>query len=104
MLGRSDLQEARPPPVIKKRRLPRDKRPRLKTLVRVGSLNTGTLTGKTREITDFMARRRIHVLCMQETRWKGSKAREIGDGIKLFYHGIEAKTNGVAIAVSEPRR
>ncbi|EYC34276.1 hypothetical protein Y032_0001g336 [Ancylostoma ceylanicum] len=98
----SDLQEARPPPVVKKRGLPREERPRLKTLVRVGSLNVGTLTGKTREIADFMARRRIHVLCLQETRWKGSKAREIGDGIKLFYHGIEAKRNGMAIAVSEP--
>ncbi|EYC43100.1 hypothetical protein Y032_0503g2638 [Ancylostoma ceylanicum] len=98
----SDLQEARPPPVVKKRGLPREERPRLKTLVRVGSLNVGTLTGKTREIADFMARRRIHVLCLQETRWKGSKAREIGDGVKLFYYGIEAKRNGVAIAVSEP--
>ncbi|EYC33327.1 hypothetical protein Y032_0002g726 [Ancylostoma ceylanicum] len=98
----SDLQEARPPPVVKKRGLPRDERPRLKTLVRVGSLNVGTLTGKTREIADFMKRRRIHVLCLQETRWKGSKAREIGDGIKLFYHGLEAKRNGVAIAVSGP--
>ena len=98
----SDLQEACPPPVVKKRGLPRDGRPRLKTLVRVGSLNVGTLTGKTREIADFMSRRRIHVLCLQETRWKGSKAREIGDGIKLFYHGLEAKRNGVAIAVCGP--
>ncbi|EYB92609.1 hypothetical protein Y032_0192g1375 [Ancylostoma ceylanicum] len=30
----SDLQEARPPPVVKERGLPRDERPRLKTLVR----------------------------------------------------------------------
>ncbi|EPB68816.1 hypothetical protein ANCCEY_12100 [Ancylostoma ceylanicum] len=49
-----------------------------------------------------MARRRIHVLCLQETRWKGSKARKIGDGIKLFYHGIEAKRNAMAIAALEP--
>ncbi|EYC46334.1 hypothetical protein Y032_0401g787 [Ancylostoma ceylanicum] len=98
----SDLQEARPPPVVKKRGLPRDERPRLKTLVRVGSLNIGTLTGKTREIADLMKRRRIHVLCLQETRWKGSKAREIGDGVKLFYHGFETRRNGVAIAIAGP--
>ncbi|EPB77675.1 hypothetical protein ANCCEY_03266 [Ancylostoma ceylanicum] len=49
-----------------------------------------------------MKRERIHVLCLQETRWKGSKSREIGDGIKLFYHGLEAKRNSVAIAVSGP--
>ncbi|EYB93783.1 hypothetical protein Y032_0179g754 [Ancylostoma ceylanicum] len=84
----SDLQKARPPPLFKKRRLPRDERPRLKTLVRVGSLNIGTLTGKTREVADFMKQRRIRVLCLQETRWKGCKAKEIGDGIKLFYHGL----------------
>ncbi|EYC02454.1 hypothetical protein Y032_0100g3313 [Ancylostoma ceylanicum] len=95
----SDPQEARPPPVVKKRGLPRDERPRLRTLVRVGTLNIGTLTGKTREIADFMKRRTIRILCLQETRWKGCKAIEIGDGIKLFNHGVETKKNGVAIAV-----
>ncbi|EYB86035.1 hypothetical protein Y032_0286g1388 [Ancylostoma ceylanicum] len=98
----SDLQEARPPPVVKKRGLPRDERPRLKTLVRVGTLNIGTLTGKTREVADFMKQRRILVLCLQETRWKGCKAKEIGDGIKLFYHGLATKNSGVAIAVAPP--
>ncbi|EPB68568.1 hypothetical protein ANCCEY_12338 [Ancylostoma ceylanicum] len=44
----------------------------------------------------------IHVLCLQETRWKVSKAREIGDGIKLFYHGFETRRNGVAIAIAGP--
>ncbi|EYC21324.1 hypothetical protein Y032_0019g3754 [Ancylostoma ceylanicum] len=83
------------PPVVKKRGLPRDGRPRLKTLVRVGSLNIGTLTGKTREIADFMKRRTIRILCLQETRWKGCKAIEIGDGIKLFYHGVGTKKNGI---------
>ncbi|EYB83114.1 hypothetical protein Y032_0342g3028 [Ancylostoma ceylanicum] len=98
----SDLQEARPPPVVKERGLPRDERPRLKTLVRVGTLNIGTLTGKTREVADFMKQRRIRVLCLQETRWKGCKAKEIGDGIKLFYHGLATKNSGVAIAVAPP--
>ncbi|EYC15240.1 hypothetical protein Y032_0037g3408 [Ancylostoma ceylanicum] len=49
-----------------------------------------------------MKRRMIHVLCLQETRWKVSKAREIGDGIKLFYHGFETRRNGVAIAIAGP--
>ncbi|EYB89092.1 hypothetical protein Y032_0236g3216 [Ancylostoma ceylanicum] len=96
----SDLQEARPSPVVKKRGLPWDGRPRPKTLVRVGSLNIGSLTGKTREIADLMKRRRIDSLCLQETRWKGCKAKEIGERIKLFYYGVETKKNGVAIAVA----
>ncbi|EPB75347.1 hypothetical protein ANCCEY_05561 [Ancylostoma ceylanicum] len=49
-----------------------------------------------------MKRRRIHVLCLQETRWKGSKAREIEEGIKLFYHGFGTRRNGVAIAIAGP--
>ncbi|EYC32478.1 hypothetical protein Y032_0003g1601 [Ancylostoma ceylanicum] len=36
---------------------------------------------------------------VEETRWKGCKAREIGEGIKLFYYGVETRKNGVAIAV-----
>ncbi|EPB67324.1 hypothetical protein ANCCEY_13583, partial [Ancylostoma ceylanicum] len=47
-----------------------------------------------------MKRRRIDVLCLQETRWMGCKAKEIGERIKLFYYGVETKTNGVAIAVA----
>ncbi|EYB90346.1 hypothetical protein Y032_0221g2565 [Ancylostoma ceylanicum] len=49
-----------------------------------------------------MKQRRIRVLCLQETRWKGCKAKEIGDGIKLFYHGLATKNSGVAIAVAPP--
>ncbi|EPB67156.1 hypothetical protein ANCCEY_13749 [Ancylostoma ceylanicum] len=47
-----------------------------------------------------MKRRRIDVLCLQETRWKGCKAKEVGERIKLFYYGVETKKNGVAIAVA----
>ena len=31
--------------------------------------------------------RRLDVMCLQETRWGGNKAIEIGDGCKLFYSG-----------------
>ncbi|VDO96079.1 unnamed protein product [Heligmosomoides polygyrus] len=48
-----------------------------------------------------MKRRRIQVLCLQETRWKGTKAREIGEGVKLYYNGEDTKRNRVGIAVAE---
>ncbi|VDP12842.1 unnamed protein product [Heligmosomoides polygyrus] len=83
------------------RGLPRAERPRLKKLVRLGTLNVGTLTGRSREVADLMKRRRIQVLCLQETRWKGAKAREIGEGVKLYYNGEDTKRNGVGIAVAE---
>ncbi|PIO54345.1 hypothetical protein TELCIR_24295, partial [Teladorsagia circumcincta] len=37
----------------------------------------------------------------QETRWKGAKAREVGEGVELYYNGKDTKRNGVAIAVAE---
>ena len=40
---------------------------------------------------------------MQETKWKGSKARNIGDGCKIFlvYHGEDGRRNGVGVILNE---
>ncbi|EYC20116.1 hypothetical protein Y032_0023g878 [Ancylostoma ceylanicum] len=84
----------------KMRGLPTEgERPRLKRIVRVGSLNIGTLNGKSRELADLMKRRRVDILCLQEAKWKGAKAKVIGDGIKLFCNQLETRGNEVAIAV-----
>ena len=48
------------------------------------------------EVTDAMKRRKINVLCVQETKWKGCKAKEIGD-FKLYYSGKCGERNGVGI-------
>ncbi|KAK3567194.1 hypothetical protein QTP86_012678 [Hemibagrus guttatus] len=37
----------------------------------------------------------------EETRWKGSKARSIGAGFKLFYYGVDSKRNGVGVVLKE---
>ncbi|KAK3574312.1 hypothetical protein QTP86_004345 [Hemibagrus guttatus] len=37
--------------------------------------------------------------CVVETRWKGSKARSIGAGFKLFYYGVDSKRNGVGVVL-----
>ena len=52
---------------------------RCKHSLMIASLNIGTMTGKSRELADLMKTRRI-VMCLQETRWGGNKARELGDG------------------------
>ncbi|WKY12570.1 hypothetical protein Q1695_003842 [Nippostrongylus brasiliensis] len=78
----SDAQDPRPSPVVR-------------------TLNVGTPTGMSREVADLMKRKNIQILCLQETRWKGEKAKEIGEGVKLFYKGNDGKRNGVGIAVSE---
>ncbi|VDO60609.1 unnamed protein product [Heligmosomoides polygyrus] len=56
------------------RGLPRVERPRPKKLVRIGTLN--------------------------ETRWKGEKAKEIGEGVKLFYNGENTMRSSVGKAES----
>ena len=42
-------------------------------LIRVGTLNIGTMTGRRRELTDMMKRTNVDILCLQETKWKGVK-------------------------------
>ena len=48
-----------------------------------------------------MGKKSLQVLCVQETKWKGSKAREIGAGYKLYYHGEDSKRNGIGIVLCE---
>ncbi|MCJ8741372.1 hypothetical protein PDJAM_G00070040 [Pangasius djambal] len=59
------------------------------------------MTGKGRELADMMERRKVDILCVQETRWKGSKACSIGAGFKLFYYGVDSKRNGVGVVLKE---
>ena len=89
----SDAQCNRTGPVIKPRKC--------KQSLRIASLNIGTTTGKSRELADLMKTRRIDVMCLQETRWGGTKAREIGDGCKLVYSGAKKARNGVGICVRD---
>ncbi|KAK3574027.1 hypothetical protein QTP86_000457 [Hemibagrus guttatus] len=79
----------------------REKRKGKSVGLRIGTLNVGTMTGKGRELPDMMERRKVDILCVQETRWKGSKARSIGAGFKLFYYGVDSKRNGVGVVLKE---
>ncbi|VFQ93629.1 unnamed protein product [Cuscuta campestris] len=67
--------------------------------VRFSSWNIGTLTGKSIELVQVLKRRRIQVACLQETRWVGTKAREV-DCFKLWYSGSARGRNGVGILVA----
>ena len=66
----------------------------------IGTLNVGTMTGRGTEVVDMMERKGMDVLCVQETRWKGKKAREMGNGYKMYYAGEDGKRNGVGIILS----
>jgi exonuclease III len=50
------------------------------------------------ELVDTMSRRRVHIACIQETKWVGEKSKEIGNtGPRLWYTGKERNRNGVGI-------
>ena len=65
------------------------------------TLNIGTMTGRGRELADMMERKNVDILCLQETKWKGSKARNIGGGCKIFYNGADGRKNGIGIVLRE---
>jgi hypothetical protein len=70
--------------------------------LRVGTWNIGSLTGKLREIVDTMIRRRVNILCVQETKWKGQKAKEVEDTcFKLWYTSTMANKDGVGIVLDK---
>ena len=46
--------------------------------MKIGTLNVGTMTGKGRELAEMMVKRKVDILCVHETRWTTSKARNIG--------------------------
>ena len=49
----------------------------------------------------MMVKRKVDILCVQETRWKGSNARNMGDSCKIFYHGEDGRRNGVGVILKE---
>jgi hypothetical protein len=68
--------------------------------LRVGTWNVGSLPGKLREIVNTMIRWRVNILCVQETKWKGQKVKEVEDtGFKLWYTGTMANKNEVSIVL-----
>ena len=37
----------------------------------------------------------------QETKWKGSKAKELGHSLKIFYTGSDGRRNGVCVILND---
>ena len=46
-----------------------------------------------------MERRKVNIQCVQETKWKGQKARDMVNGYKMYYVVHETKRNGVGIVL-----
>jgi exonuclease III len=68
----------------------------------VGTWNVGSLTGKLREVVDTMIRWCVNILCVQETKWNGQKAKEVEDTrFKLWYTGNMTIKNSVSIVLDK---
>ena len=59
------------------------------------------MTGRESQLADMIEQRNIDILCLQKTKWKRSKARNIGGGCKIFYNGAGGRKNGLGMVVSE---
>ena len=72
--------------------------------LRIGTLNVGSMKGRSGEVADMVARRRLDFCCLQETRWKAGSARSLGkEGAmyKFLWAGCEEELAGVGILVAE---
>ena len=54
------------------------------SFISVGTLNIEMMTGRGRELADMMERRNVDILCLQETKWKGSKQGTLEVDVKYF--------------------
>ena len=43
----------------------------------------------------------LMVLGVQETKWKGDRAVDLGEGFKMLHAGGDRKTNGVGVIMNE---
>jgi hypothetical protein len=54
--------------------------------IHLDSWNVGFLIDKLRELVDIAIRRRVNILCVQETKWMCQKAKEVENtDFKLWY-------------------
>ena len=98
--GLGVVQNMQEPSHINKRKHNKKFRNKKYKTCRMGSWNIGTLTGKTIELVETMKRRRVNIMCLQETKWVGEKAKVLDtSGYKLWYTGKHKTKNGVGIIV-----
>ena len=61
--------------------------------VKIATLNVGSMTGRSGEIAQLMRKKSLQVVCIQETKWKGSKAIQFNS----IHHILFASPLGVIL-------
>ena len=68
--------------------------------LRVGTVNVGTMHGRSAEVAEMLKQRKLDFCCLQETRWKGGSAKQIGS-YKFFWVGSKGGDSGVGVMVAQ---
>ena len=55
------------------------------------------MTENTVEVVELMKRRQLLVMGVQETKWKGDRSVNHGEGFNMLHAGGDGKTNGVGV-------
>ena len=69
--------------------------------VRMGKSQRGDDGVKALEVVEMMKRRKMEVLCVQETKWRGDRARKMAEGYKMLHAGGDGRSNGIGIIVND---
>ena len=65
-----------------------------------GNLNVGTMEGKALEVVEMINGRKMEVMCVRETKWKGDRAVKMAEGYNMLHAGGDGWGNGVGIIVN----
>ena len=69
--------------------------------MRLDMWNVETLIDESRELADVLRRSNVNICCVQETKSKVQKSREIGEGYKIIYSERTSTRNGVGMILDE---
>lgn len=70
-------------------------------MTRIGTINILSLTGKCEELVDLMERRKIAILGLSETKWKGKGKKTLRKDYTLHWHANNKEMkNGVGFILS----
>ena len=73
-------------------------------MLRIASLNVGSMKGRSGEVVETLERRKVDICCVQETRWRGCSARMIQgkeSRYKFFWSGNSSGLAGVGVLIAE---
>ena len=58
------------------------------------------MEGNAWDALEIMKIRKIEVLCVQDTKWRGDRAWEMAEGYKMLHGGGDVSSNGVGTIVN----